>query len=202
MIDTLVNVKTALQISTSADDPLLTRLMAGADGFITQHTGRIFTGGTFTEIHPSARTMIFLRNYPVVSVASVKVDPARQFGAGTERDPDTYVLHADRGLIESLLGPFLPSRGGRRDDWPGALQVVYTTATNAVPPVIQEAFTQLIGHWYRQIKTFADQQYEMLVERWVGTDAKIWPWGLANGLKIPLGVLDLLATYRMPPTGG
>ena len=198
MIDTLANVKTALLVSGSTDDALLARLMDGADAFVAQHTGRDFEGGTFTEAHPAGRAVLFLRNFPVTSVTSVNVDPARQFGSDTLRTADSYVLHADRGPIESLTGPFLPPRAGVRDDWPAAVQVVYATATSAVPAAVKEAFGQLVGHWYRQAKTFADQEYQMLVERFDGADSKVWPWSLPLGLKLPPGVLQLLQPYRVP----
>jgi len=196
MIDTLSAVKSSMLIHGSGDDALLTRLMDAADGYITQITGRNFEGGTFTETHPAGRGVLFLRNFPVTSVTGVKVDPVRAFGSGTERAADTYVLHADRGVIESLSGPFLPPRG--RDDWPAAVQVVYATATSAVPAAVKEAFSQLVGHWYRQAKTFTDQEYQMLLERTDGTDAKVWSWSVASGLKLPSGVWELLAPYRVP----
>src|SRR5262249_36330067 len=102
MLDTLANVKTALMVVGAGDDTLLSRLMDGADAYVAQITGRDFAGGTFTETHPAGRDVLFLRNFPVTGVTSVKVDPARQFGSDTVRAADTYVLHADRGLIESL----------------------------------------------------------------------------------------------------
>ena len=101
-------------------------------------------------------------------------------------------------MIESLTGPFLPPRSGVRDDWPAAVQVVYATATSAVPNLVKEAFTQLVGHWYRQVKTFSNQEYQMLMERTDGTDVKAWSWGLTTGLKLPPGVLELLQPYRVP----
>ena len=198
MIDTLANVKAAMLVSGSGDDTLLNRLLTGADAFIASVTGRDFAGGTFTETHPAGRAILFLRNYPVTSVTGVKADATRQFGSDTVRAADTYVLHADRGLIESLTGPFLPPRGGVRDDWPAAVQVVYATATGAVPAPVSEAFGQLVGHWYRQAKTFADQEYQMLLERTNGTAGKVWSWSLASGLKLPPGVRELLAPYRVP----
>jgi hypothetical protein len=39
----------------------------------------------------------------------------------------------------------------------------------------------------------------MLLERTNGTDAKVWSWSLASGLKLPPGVLQLLHPYRVPP---
>lgn len=196
---TLTDTKAALLITGTADDALLTRLLAGADGFVAAHTGRDFAGGTFTEVFAAGGERLAVRNFPVASVTSVKVDPARQFGPDTLRAPDSYVVHADRGVIESLTGPFLAPRGGRRDDWPGAAQVVYATATGAAPAAVQEAFNQLVGHWYRQAKTFEEQEYQMLLERADGTDAKAWSWSLAKGLKLPPGVLELLQPYRVPP---
>ncbi len=198
MIDTLANVKTALLISGTTDDALLTQLMDAADAFIEQHTGRAFAGGTFTEVFAAGRTTLLLRNFPVTSVTSVKIDPGRAFGAETVRAAETYVLHADRGVIESLAGAFLPPRDGHRDDWPGCAQVIYDTATSAVPAPVKEAFSLLIGHWYRQVKTFSDQQYQMLLERTDTNGTKIWPWSVASGLKISPGVLQLLQPYRVP----
>lgn len=196
MIETLANVKASMLISGSGDDALLTWLMAAADGYVSELTGRNFDGGAFTEAHPAGRAVLFLRNFPVASVTSVKVDAARAFGSDTVRAASTYVLHADRGVIESLTGPFLSPRG--RDDWPAAVQVVYATATGAVPGAVKEAFAQLVGHWYRQAKTFSGQEYQMLMERADGTDAKAWPWSVTGGLKMPPGVRELLDPYRVP----
>lgn len=198
MLDTLANVKISIAVAGTGDDALLTRLMDAADAFIAEYTSRDFAGGAFTETHPAGLDAVFLRNFPVGSVTSVKVDAARAFGAETVRDADTYVVHAVRGVIESVDGPFLAPRGGRREVWPGALEVVYTTATGAVPAAVQEAFCQLIGHWYRMAKTALDQGHEMLLTRISGTDEKDWPWSVAAGPKLPPGALQLLQPYRMP----
>lgn len=197
MLNTLANVKTSLLISGTTDDAVLTRLMDAADGFIAEFTGRAFAGGTFTETHPAGRTLVFLRNWPVTSVTSVKVDANRAFGSETAWATDRYVVHAERGVVESVCGPFLWPRG-RRDDWPAALQVVYDTATSAVPPAVKEAFCQLIGHWYRFAKTAVDQDYQLLTSRINGSGQKDWPWSLAAGEPLPPGVLELLAAYRVP----
>src|SRR5437762_4475195 len=146
-LDTLANVKAALLVGTDADDTLLTRLLTTAESFIAQHTGRAFAGGSFTETHPAGGSVLFLRNFPVASVTSLRVDPNRAFGTDTARPADSYVVHPARGVIESLTGPFLPPRPGKgADDWPEAVQVAYTTPTGQVPPAVQEAFAQLVGH--------------------------------------------------------
>ena len=82
-LDTLANVKARLGVTTTADDTLLGLLQASADQWVTNHCDRDFAGGTFTEYHPAGGAVVFLRNFPVQSVTSVKVDPAYGFGSGT-----------------------------------------------------------------------------------------------------------------------
>jgi uncharacterized phiE125 gp8 family phage protein len=198
MLDTLANVKTSLLVSGTTDDALLTRLMDAADAFISEFTSRNFAGGSFTETHPAGRSLVFLRNYPVASVTSLKVDATRQFGSETARDASTFVVHADRGVIESVCGPFLPPRFAHRDDWPAAVRVEYTTATGAVPAAVKQAFCELIGHWYRFAKTAKDQDYQMLTVAVDVNGEKQWPWSLAAGEPLPKLVTQLLAAYRVP----
>src|SRR5262245_33928484 len=105
-LDTLANVKAALMITSTADDAVLARIMETAEAFIEEHTGRTFNGGTFTEDHSGGQRMLFLRNFPVESVTSVKADGSRQFSSDSVVTADRYFVHGDRGVIESLCGPF------------------------------------------------------------------------------------------------
>jgi len=197
-LDTLANVKTALGITTSSDDTLLSQLQEAAESWITEYCGRVFTGGTFTERFPGGRRLLLLRNFPVTSVTSVKVDSARQFGPSTLRESSTYVLHGERGVIESIDGPFLPSLASRgpTDAYPGAVQVTYTTANNQVPAAVIRAYAELIGHWYRQVKTHVllgqtDQlsqlQNDILIQ---------FPRGLSQGFPLPPGIIQILDLHR------
>ena len=193
-LDTLANIKTGMKLSGGTDDDLLNRLMLSAESFIEQHTRRAFAGGTFTETHPAGGRMLFLANFPVTSVTSLKVDSNRAFGSETARAADTFVVLADRGVVVSRTGRFLPEP----DVWAGAVQITYSTATGAVPAAVKEAFGQLVGHWYREVKTQADLGYEMLTENTAGTDTKTYSWSLTTGLKIPPTVLQLLNPFRVP----
>ena len=197
-LDTLSNAKSVLLVSGSGDDTMLAQLLDAADSFIEKYTGRSFAGGTFTETHPAGGPMLFLRNFPVASVTSLKVDADRAFGSGTERDTATYAIHADRGVVESRTGPFLtPYRKGWAD-WPESVKVVYTTATGSVPAAVKQAFSDLVGHWYRLAKTSLDANFLMLTESINGTTSKGYSWSLTRGLAIPPGVLKLLEPYRIP----
>ncbi len=199
-LDTLANVKAALLITGADDDAVLARLMDAAESFVAEHCGRAFAGGTFTETHPGGGDALFLRNFPVATVTAVEVDAARQFGPDTALDPTAYFVHADRGVVVSTDGAFLPSRSGRRgDDSPGTVRVTYTTATGAVPGAVTEAFTQLVVHWYKAAKTNAEMGFGNAVQV---TDSsggvRLYSYSAASGGRLPPTVLALLAAFRVP----
>ena len=198
---TVTDLKTDLLISGGADDDLLARLRDAAEGFVERHTGRSFAGGTFVEFFGGSRALFAVRNFPLdAGSVDVRADAARQFGPGTSRDPEGYVVHADRGVIEVVSGGYLRPRPGRGPaDWPGAVRVTYTTPAGQVPAAVTAAVSQLVGHWYRQAKTAAAADYQMLTGRTTGPDAVSYSWGLTTGLRLPPGVLQLLQPYRVPP---
>lgn len=196
-IDTLANVKLHLGITTSADDALLTQLQAAADAFIEEHCSRTFGGGSFTEDHPGGGRAVFLRNFPVSAVTSVKVDTARGFGAETTLDASDYILHADRGVIESIDGPFVPSHTSA-NDFPGAVRVAYATPSSQVPAALSRAYAELIGHWYREAKTAVATGQQNLLQQTSGSTVTQYPWGQSGGFQLPAGVLQLLEPYRVP----
>src|SRR5262245_66647104 len=111
-LDTLANVKARLGITTSADDTLLGLLQDSADQAVANHCNRDFEGGTFTEYHSGGSEFVHLRNFPVTSVTSVKVDATRAFGSETVVSAADYVVHIDRAAIQSVAGPFLPPERG------------------------------------------------------------------------------------------
>lgn len=190
-IDTLSNVKVNLGVSGTGDDTLLGQLQSAADTFIEHHCGRVFTGGTFTEYHASGQRTLFLANYPVASVTSVKVDSTGVFGSGTQLATDTYALLSDRGVIVSRGGAF----GG--GSVPNAVQVVYATATGAVPAAVSRAYADLIGHWYRQAKTGAALGHLNLVSRnESGIETSYATF--VSQYRVPDQVMMLLTMYRVP----
>lgn len=196
-IDTLANVKQALAVSGTDDDALIGQLQSAADSFIETFCGRAFAGGTFTEYHPGGAKVIFMANYPVSGVTDVRVDAAREFDPTTAIPADRYVLHAARGVIESVDGPFVPSLPGWEvpaDAFPNAVRVEYTTATGAIPAAVERAYAELVGHWYRQTKTAATTGQLNLIE----TAGTVYPWGQSVGFKIPPGVKELLRPFRGP----
>lgn len=198
MLDTIENVKLNLEIDSEGDDALLESLAAAADAFITDYCGRDFTGGSFSEDHPGGGRYIFLRNFPVDSLMEVNVDPNRTFTPATVLDAARYTLHADRGVLEALGGPFIPGRGAG-DAFPNAVRVSYSTPEDAVPKAIQRAFAELIGHWFRQAKTHAAAGQQNLLQRTEDPAVLEYPWGQSGGFRLPAGVQQILNLYRVPP---
>lgn len=193
-IDTLANVKTHLAVSGSGDDTLLEALRKAADAFIEIYCDRDFSGGVFTEDHAGGAAMAFLKNYPVVSVSSVNVDANRSFTPATVLDPSRYVVHADRGVIVSLDGPFLADRANA-NRFPKSVRVVYTTAPDAAPDAIRRAYAELIGHWYRQAKTQAAAGQQNIL---TAADGTSYPWQHSGGYRLPAGVKQILDVFRCP----
>ncbi len=202
-LDTLANVKTRLGISGSSDDSLLSLLQDSADKFVANWCERDFEGGTFTEYHPGGSEFVHLRNFPIASVTSVKVDPNYAFGSDTVISSSSYVAHTDWGVIQSLAGPFLPrSRQGLVNSeiriWtrgPRVVQVIYTVATSAVPNDVKEAYARLIGSWYRRVKTESSVSFIDVKEQDFGDMSVVYA-AAPDG--VPAEVLELLAPYRAP----
>src|SRR5262245_60547755 len=200
-LDTLANVKTRLGISTSADDSLLGLLQDSADAWVAGYCERDFAGGTFTEYHPGGTAYLFLRNYPVTGVTSVKADAGYGFGASTLVPATAYVVHAERGVIQSLAGAFLPVTLAGVALWgsgPRNVEVVYATATGSVPADVKEAYALLVGHWYRHVKTQIASGFQDVIQQTFGDTTLIFSKDQLAGLPVPDEVRRLLAPYRAP----
>src|SRR5262245_51066680 len=200
-LDTLANVKLRLGITSSADDSLLGLLQDSADAWMTGYCERDFAGGTFTEYHPGATAFVFLRNYPVTGVTSVKADAGYAFGADSVVPATAYVVHTERGVIQSLAGAFLPVPQVDIAPWsygPRNIQVVYTTATGSVPADVKEAYALLVGHWYRHVKTQVAAGFQNFTQQTFGGATAIFAKDQISGLPLSQDIYRLLAPQRAP----
>lgn len=199
-LDTLANVKVRLGITTSADDTLLDMLRDTADAYIANHCGRDFAGGSFTEYHAGDVVGLRLRNYPIVTITSVKVDTTGNFGSETLLTATQYTVVPESGLIFSKTGPFValapwinvPDFQARA---PRSVQVVYSTSTT-VPADVKQAYADLVGHWYRHVKTMVAAEYQNVTQQTFGDATAIFSKDQINGLPLPPDVERLLAAYR------
>jgi uncharacterized phiE125 gp8 family phage protein len=196
-IDTLANVKLNLNISRGDDDALIDALRTAADSFIETYCDRSFTGGSFSEDHPGGSKLVFLRNYPLATVASVNVDANRSFTDATLLDPSRYVVHAERGVVEALDGPFLSDRASA-NAFPNSVRVAYSTPADEVPAALKRAYAELVGHWYRQERTHTLTEDRNYLQKTDGTEVTQHPWQQSGGYKLPPGVKLILDLYRLP----
>lgn len=196
-LDTLANVKLNLNIDRGDDDALLDALRTAADSFIETYCDRSFTGGSFSEDHAGGSKLVFLKNYPLDAVASVNVDANRTFTGATILDASRYVVHAERGVIEALDGPFLSDRSSA-NAFPMAVRVAYSTPTDEVPAALKRAYAELIGHWYRQERTHSLTDDRNYLQKMDGTEVTQYPWQQSGGYKLPPAVKLILDLYRLP----
>jgi len=195
------DLKLQLPAVGDADDALLAELQRAADQFIEIYCDRAFTGGNFIETHAAGAKSIFLKNFPVLNVLSVRIDRDRDFDPDTEIPASLYAVNSARGVVTCLSGPFLVSRAGRPtrpDDFPDMLQVRYTTPADEVPIIVKRASVELVSHWYRAAKTSAGANYRNLLASRDGEVEAGYPWRQSGGYQIPDSVLDLLQSYRVP----
>lgn len=194
---TLDDVKLHLGIAGTSDDDLLDQLRTTADDHVARYCGRAFDGGTFTERFDGGARLLVLSNYPVEDGVEIRVDPGRFFTTQSILQPDRYVVRADRGLISLVTGgPFIA--GAPPHSYPDAVRVTYSTASADVPPGVQRAYAELIGHWFRQVKTWAATNQLNVRKQTDGTTITEYPWGQSGGFDFPKGVKKLLEPFRTP----
>jgi hypothetical protein len=78
------------------------------------------------------------------------------------------------------------------------VQVVYVVATAAVADDILEAYAQLVGHWYRRVKTQAATNWQNVTQQKFGDAWTSYTVEQIAGLPVPPDVYRLLEPYRVP----
>jgi len=113
-------------------------------------TNRKWASQDYTEIHDNLdghATKLFLKNYPVSEIESIKVDHERKWGSDIQAvsldhyslDPETGMIYLDIALSK-----------GRRN-----IQVKYTAGydPDELPASITQVMIRQACHWYRQAKS-------------------------------------------------
>lgn len=150
---TLARVKEYLGVPTTetADDPFLNNLIAGAQAFVEGYCDRKFEQAAYTDEEHDGRDTdsIYTRQYPIVSVTSVKVDDVALAAAD-------YVVYKDEGRIRKKAGAFA---GASRDvagvigdvRVPGVrnVKVTYSGGYAALPADLEQAAIELVKRKYQ-----------------------------------------------------
>jgi len=141
------DIKTELNTTDTTFNTLLDLLAAAIESMWDELTCRTWYTTTHTEYHraPERTNKIFLKNYPVTSVAYLYDDPDWEYGAASLISSSDYHTNADNGVVV-YDGYFYEG-----DD---NIKIVYTagyTASN-VPAWLKQLLVRQACHWFEQAK--------------------------------------------------
>lgn len=133
-LTTVAKVKEYLGLTGTTEDALLGGLVDWATDFVHSYCGRYFPQASYDEYYDGDGTDgLLLRQYPVVSVASVEI-------GGVQLDPASYALYAQLGLVR-LKGGVFP-RGKKN------VRLQYTAGYSTIPKDLEQAAVELVAIKY------------------------------------------------------
>src|SRR5574341_1253792 len=101
-LTTLANCKTFKNVTGTAHDTELTRLILVVDEFCNQHCNRKLEQATVTEYHSTkdGQTTLLLKQPPIASITSIHDDPDRVYAAASLLAAADYVIDdAEAGIV-------------------------------------------------------------------------------------------------------
>ena len=154
-IVTLADVKTFMQITSTANDAELSNMISAASTMWNRKYGPVSGSPSYDEWYDGGASTISLRNIPVLTVTSVietfgssytrtLVQEAPDSGVGTAFD---YSIDLTSGLLtRRAMGIGMSFAPGDKN-----IHVVYTAGYSSVPYDIQQAVWVLVAHlWETQ----------------------------------------------------
>lgn len=169
------NVKAFKNVSGTAHDSEIDRLILAVDKFINQYCNRTIEQATVTEYHSlrAGQAVFLLKNPPVASITSLYDDPERSYGSGTLLTNNTdYVLEdEDAGIV-------------RFDEWATSggirnIKVVYVGGFSSVPADLAQAAIELV--WLARDKgdkALLGLQSKSIADGSVSVFRNDWPAGV------------------------
>lgn len=135
-LTTWATVQTRLGLTTEQQSEA-ERYITVASARAEQYTRRVLAADDVNLLlDGSDRIVLDLKEWPINSVSSVKVDPTRQFSADSE--VSDYTIRSDLG---HLIG---------RSAWPRGVANIKVEANvgyATVPADLEESIIQLVGYW-------------------------------------------------------
>lgn len=106
-LTTLISAKAYQDITASTDDTFLQTLISTASKIIEKYCRRQFRYHTYTEYHDGEyRNVLYLNQYPVISITSIYDDTDRAYGSDYLIDSDDYSINHELGIITLDAGYF------------------------------------------------------------------------------------------------
>ena len=143
-LTTIAAVK-VLTGANAADDAITQTLITKASFWANKYTSRILAQQTFSEYYDGdGSDTLFLKNYPISSIATVHQDSDRTFDSDALIDSDDYFTYADN---RKLIGD-----GAIWEKGIQTIQVVYVAGyeIGSIPEDLVNAITMLVDFWFRE----------------------------------------------------
>jgi uncharacterized phiE125 gp8 family phage protein len=138
---TLADLKAYLGISESGHDAVLGGLIDAASEAIERACGRAFAQAERTEYHDGrGSAWLVLKERPIASIADLRDDLDREFGAASAIVADDYTFYPEEGIVRLLTGTF---QDGSRN-----VRVRYTAGYQTVPEDLAQACLMLAASWF------------------------------------------------------
>lgn len=140
-LTTLEKVKAHFEVKNSTDDGLLTHLITAASDFIRTYCSRDLAATDYVESRNGhGGRVLVLPNYPIISVASVKVDGVAITSAAGSPTLSGYVF--DQYSI-SLRG-YVFSKGFKN------VELSYRAGFETIPLDLEQACIDLVGLKFKE----------------------------------------------------
>lgn len=152
---TYADVKARLRLQNDDAQQVLQDLITGASEDIRQETMRHYDVKTYTEYHSGrgvAQTQLWLRQWPVIEVTSLKIDGYVIPKAADNQSPG-YWSTPDEDSSRLLLNGYYFSPGNQN------IEVSYRAGYSAIPADLKQACIRLV-------------QYRFKADEWVGQRSK------------------------------
>src|SRR6185312_9914823 len=187
LVCSIEDVKTYFNITSSAEDYVLTVLVASASANIEQYCNRTFAQAAYTETrNGNGGDRISVRQYPIASVQSVTVDgltvpiASNAVSDGVVFSDDAIYIR-NRGRPGYPAAPWCFARGVQN------VVLQYTAGYQTIPADLNQACVELVG-WKRAKRDRIDKKNETLgSQQTQGYDLSA----------APASVLAAIASYRL-----
>lgn len=180
----LADVKNYLGITDTSQDALINALIPQASAQIENYCNRTFAQASYSETrNGNNASSMFLRQVPIVSVASLSVDGV---AIAASPDPQTfgYVFDEDTIYIRGCRSgaPTRFERGVQN------VAISYSAGFSAIPADVAQACIELIA-WKRAKRNRIDKRSETLGQQ------QTQAYDLSD---MPASVKSVINSYRIP----
>ncbi len=193
-IISLDELKAYLQQTTTDFDPILKVLRSAADATVRRYCDRDFTIETYTHYFDgNGKDSLLLRQYPLISITSIHIDPEREFGDDTEVDEDSIILTEDNqelGYVQLLDDVFAE---GKKN-----VKVVYRAGFATAPADVTAGLAPMPGDLKLAALSIAAREFLLQDKQLQGqTSQNVGDRSVSLGLEdLPRNVWMVLEGYK------